>query len=314
MQVGKVKFRKIWVASGAQGFFGEGYEFHNHLALVGLEPRFKGMTFTAKTATWPLNHGNMPLQEDFTPRDFHPDCIQVQWLRRNNLNAVGLSNPGFTRLLGTKRWQRMLDPFFLSFMPIAKTREARLEETRSFVAALKAELPNFLAPVGLQINLSCPNTEHDPRELLKEAYDILAIARILGIPIVIKLNALVVVEAARELSESPYCDAILVSNAIPFGQLPDSIPWKKIYGEKSPLSHYGGGGYTGKHLLPIVVDWIRRARKCGITKPINGGGGIHSLSDAVEVFAAGADGISLGSIAIHRSWRLAKIVTAVNGG
>ena len=120
------------------------------------------------------------------------------------------------------------------------------------------------------------------------------------------------VEAAHEISTYPNCDALCISNTIPYGQLPDRIPWEKLFGsalkEESPLAKYGGG-LSGKLLLPLLLEWIRAARKRDITKPINAGGGILSLPDAISVFedlGSGNDSISLGSIAFLRPWRVKK--------
>jgi dihydroorotate dehydrogenase (NAD+) catalytic subunit len=306
-------FGKIWGASGVQGFFGEGYRHHDHLNLVGLGPKFVGMTFVAKTATLPPNKGNMALQGDFTPRDIKPDCIYVDWLRCDAVNAVGLSNPGIRALLDTDRWQKRKESFLLSYMPLQQATEDMMHETRQFVDILEKRLQDFRGHVGVQINLSCPTTKHNLSKLLREADEIFSICERLNAPLFAKINALVAVEAARELSQHSACNGICVSNTIPYGELPEWIPWGKIFGGRSPLKQYGGGGYSGRYLLPITVDWIKRARKCGVKTLINGGGGILSVADARKVFSAGADSISLGSVTFFRPWRTQGIIDAING-
>jgi dihydroorotate dehydrogenase len=119
-------------------------------------------------------------------------------------------------------------------------------------------------------------------------------------------------KAAREISEHPACDALCVSNTLPWGSLPEYIDWRELFGsEVSPLADIGGGGLSGKPLLWRVIDWLRVARseRGGIRKPINAGGGILSLRDAQETMRAGADSIFLGSIAILRPWRVRGIIT-----
>ncbi|MEK7078406.1 MAG: hypothetical protein AAB911_02450, partial [Patescibacteria group bacterium] len=114
-----------------------------------------------------------------------------------------------------------------------------------------------------------------------------------------------------DIANHSACDAICISNTIPWGQLPDRIDWEGLFGSKiSPLAHLGGGGLSGKPLLPLVIDWITKARRVGLRKHINAGGGILSIKDGMKVFMAGADSISLGSIAFLRPWRVEGIIHA----
>lgn len=308
-----MEFGKVWVASGARGFFGEGYWFHRYLKPFGLD--FDEATFTAKTTTLLKNEGNMALKQNFTPRDRFPDCIFVNpksWLGGYALNAVGLSGPGALRLIDTRKWQNQTKPFFLSFMSTKPTRIERLGELDSFITLLTMWRQIFVAPFGLQLNYSCPNTGHALDELLQEVDAALAIAANLGVLVVVKLNAMTPIEVARDISKNPNCAGLCVSNTIPYGQLPDRIAWEKNFGPVSPLKKYGGGGYSGKELLPILLSWLHRARQGGITNYINGGGGILSLEDAKSVIKSGADSISLGSIAFLRPWRVRGIIRAIN--
>ncbi|HWY75915.1 MAG TPA: hypothetical protein VN281_09880, partial [Verrucomicrobiae bacterium] len=162
------------------------------------------------------------------------------------------------------------------------------------------------------LNFSCPNTGHDLEELLKEIDAALMIAGRLGIKLVVKLNALTPVEAARDISQHTHCDALCVSNTIPYGKLPELIPWEKYFGAESPLKKYGGGGYSGKDLLGIGLKWLHNARARGITKHINYCGGILKLAHAKMAFSFEADSISLGSIAFLRPPRVRGIIRAIN--
>ena len=115
------------------------------------------------------------------------------------------------------------------------------------------------------------------------------------------------------MAAHPGCDAIIMSNTIPWGQLPDRIDWKGLFGtDVSPVAKYGGGGLSGKPLLPIVTDWIRGARVKGVVKPIVAGGGILSKADADRMLDAGADAVELGSVAFLRPWRVQGIINHVN--
>jgi dihydroorotate dehydrogenase len=129
----------------------------------------------------------------------------------------------------------------------------------------------------------------------------------------VKLNALVSPHLAAKLASHDVCDAIVCSNTIPWGQLPNQIDWERLFGtDTSPLASLGGGGLSGKPLLPIVEDWIRAARASGLRKPIVGGGGVLSSGDADRLIDAGASAIELGSVSILRPWRVAGIIRHVN--
>ena len=170
----------------------------------------------------------------------------------------------------------------------------------------------FFAPFGLQINLSCPNTGHDPSELIDESAKVLEIASILGVPLMPKYSvASAPIQAIMELNSNLDCDAICVSNTLPFGC--KEIDWQKVWGNKtSPLAKLGGGGLSGKTLRPLVCEWIRRLRETGFTKPINGGGGILCSEDVEDYRAAGASSIFLGSVAVLRPWRVKTIINQAN--
>lgn len=311
MRIRNIKFGPVWGASGVQGFFGEGYWFHNLWEPFGL--RFDGATFVAKTTTLEPRSGNMPLREDFTPKERFPRCVVVKPFKGVALNSVGLAGPGAEALFRRGLWQERRQPFFISFMSVSDEPQERTEELRRFVNIFKKYLPAFRAPVGLQTNYSCPNVGLDAEKLISEAGDGLTIASELGIPLVPKLSIVLPVEAAVGISTHPACDGICVSNVIPWGQLSELIDWEELFGAKvSPLADMGGGGLSGKPLLPILVDWLRRARQAGLQKPINAGGGILSKDDARAVIDAGADSIFIGSVAFLRPWRVSGIVSDIN--
>jgi len=164
----------------------------------------------------------------------------------------------------------------------------------------------------LKINFSCPNVGLNPSKLIGEVSQAMDICRQLNIPIVPKFNALLPFEIGVEISKDPACSGLCVSNTIPWNST-NRINWQRLFGvNDSPLAKYGGGGLGGAPLLPLVLDWIRSARRHGLTKPIIGGGGILSKKDAKAMVLTGASGISLGSISLLRPWRIAGIIRYVN--
>ncbi len=309
-----IDFGHILVGSGTQGFFGEGYPFHKILKPFGLD--FEGSTFVAKTTTLRPRKGNLPLKEEgITSKELFPECIKVYFWKGIVLNAVGLSGPGAGFLFKDGRWQEIKKPFFISFMAVGESFEMRYLETINFAILFKKYLQGFNAPVGLQINFSCPNVGLNPNNLTEEIKEILkAVSKYLSeIPLVPKINVLVPVVVAKKIADDPNCDALCISNTIPWGALPHKINWEELFGtDISPLAHLGGEGLSGKPLLPIVAEWISEVRRIGITKPINAGGGILSPEDVDFLKDAGTSSVSVSSAAILRGWRVKKIIRRAN--
>ena len=300
MKLRSIDFGHVMDASGVRGWFGDGYPFHRLVVPFGL--KFTGSTFVAKTTTLEPHQGNITTRSDgLTPRT-RQRCVKIDWRRGVVLNAFGLPGPGFKALLEKGLWQQRKEPFFLSFAAIGPSLDDTLREVRVFVRMLQQELPNFAAPIGLQVNFSCPNIH--PREHLTNFANQLNEYQALEIPIMVKLSAAQSVESALAIAEHPGCDAICMSNSIAWGELSDKIDWKGIFGSESPLKEYGGGGLSGAPLLPIVADWVQRARARGLHKPINAGGGIRRPIDVDTLIDAGASSIFVGSIAMLRGWRL----------
>lgn len=326
----------VWNASGARNFFGEpsAYWFHCPLRPFGLD--WRGSTFVAKTTTLEPRKGNMPLggPSGTTPREWRPKCIRVNWRAGAVLNAVGLSGPGLEALLRDGRWQMRLEPFLLSFMAVDALQVKRLEKARIAAEWIARERYRFRAPFALELNLSCPNVGLSRESLVWEGRETLSVVRrhLPDVPLLPKINALVPVDAAREIATHPACSALVVSNTLPWGSLPDLIDWRGLFGEVSPLAHLGGGGLSGAPLLPIVQErvakavygttpddllfdlWALHRRKPSDTfpVPIVSGGGVLSKGDAWSMLVVGASAVELGSVAILRPWRVRGIIRSLN--
>jgi dihydroorotate dehydrogenase (NAD+) catalytic subunit len=311
MKLRGIDFGQAIVASGSQGFFGEGYWFHRWLRPFGL--RYGDATFTAKSMTVDPYQGNLLLGEDgITPKEWFPDCIKAYWRQAMVLNAVKLTNLGAEALFAARRWQTRKEPFLLSLALVGATPKERLVELQRFSSLFEGYKPELSKGVGLELDWSCPSTSAATPKLF-ETNQLLEIAGRLGVPLVVKVNATMPVREAIKIAEHQACDAIAVSNAIPFGKLRDWIDWEGLFDDGvSPLEKYGGGGLSGAPLLPIVLDWVYRARSAGLRKPIIAGGGVLSCRDADELIKVGASAISLGSVSLLRPHRVARIIRHVN--
>lgn len=306
-----IDFGPVWAASGAMGFFGKEAEYWPHWLLIrlGLLGR-QGLTLVAKTVTLNPRKGNMRLSpKQYRMMELMPKSIKAQFRHGNMLNAVGLSNPGLEALLATGEWQQRRDPFMVSVMCMGATPEERAEEMADIARLLERDLVTSQAPFGVQVNLSCPNTEHDPKAMtIEEVKHLLGILSVLDVPLIPKFSlASSTVENIVKLEDDPNCDGICVSNTIPFGW--EGIDWQKVWGSQtSPLAKFGGGGLSGVHLAPLVCEFIRESRAAGFTKHINGGGGIMNQLDVDRFHEAGADSFFVGSAVTLRPWEVKGII------
>ncbi len=317
MNIRGIEVSRIWGASGVQGFFGEGYWFHWLLWFIGLffgKPDSGELTFVAKTTTLEPRPGNMPLGKDgITPRKWFPSCVKVYPWKGVTLNSVGLSGPGAKALFANGRWQKRKKPFFISFMAVGLTKGERLSEFKQFLSLLRDALPGFSAPIGVQINVSCPNTGHDQHQLVDEtdAMMDLVVEYGLSCAFMFKLAVDITPVVGVRIADHARCDGLIVSNAIKFGEMKDKINWKGLFGSDtvSPLAQFkGGGGLSGKPLLPLVEAWVRAIRMLGMTKHINAGGGILHPDDVRRLLKAGSNTVSVGTIAVLRPWWMRRCI------
>ncbi|MBW3538588.1 hypothetical protein KY386_03815 [Candidatus Parcubacteria bacterium] len=326
MELRGVEYGRVFCAPGARGFFGEGYWYQRVFRLF-FGRGLRRATFVGKTTTWHprLNpekkQGNMPLRDDnITPKELRPKSIVINWRKAHVVNAVGLSGPGARYLLehGKRRWLRRplrwqdrIKPFMISFMPIAPTKAERLQQLRDFVSLLARYLPEFKAPVALQLNFACPNTGEAPAELFGEIDESFDIAEHLGIAVLANFNPVVPLQVARRTADHPACYGLWIANSVPWGD--PRIDWLELFDTLvSPLAHLGGGGLSGPRCLPLSISKLVELRQAGVTKPIIIGNGIQTKQAAEWAFRAGADGIALGIVGMVRPWRMRSIIKAAN--
>jgi dihydroorotate dehydrogenase len=315
-----INFGPVIGASGVQGFFGEGYPHHRKFKYIpGFS--FRNMGFVAKTVTLSPRPGNMPLEQDgMTPKEKRPNCIRWNLRKGAVLNAVGLSNSGCEFYLAQGRWQARAEPSQLSFMSVSKNDFAEeRRQFRNFVQVLGAGLEAFMAPIGLQVNYSCPNTGHKVDqskhgELEAAVMQDFETAKDLDIAIIPKFNMLLPPELAVKFSRHPRCDAICMSNTLPWGQLPEEVDWKGLFGStESPLKDLGGGGLSGAPITDLVQRWVNKYSWLNPEKPLIAGGGVMCARDARNLLQYRCvSSVFIGTAAILRPWRVQSIIRAAH--
>jgi dihydroorotate dehydrogenase (NAD+) catalytic subunit len=189
------------------------------------------------------------------------------------LNSIGLANPGRGRFLAAHlpRLRELGLPVWVS--------------VGGFSAEEYAETCAMLDGVTIELNLSCPNVDEAP----DSAGEIVAACRAAtSLPLYAKLSpaAWDIAEVARAV-EAAGADGLSLVNTMR-GLALDSRTLEPVLGTAT-------GGYSGPALKPIALAAVFACRRA-TALPIVGMGGVATGRDALELVAAGADAVALGTV------------------
>lgn len=242
--------------------------------------------FVSKTITPEPRAGNPP------PRLYETPAGMV--------NSIGLPNKGLDGFLAEDlpELARLPVPLWVSVM--ASTREdfARLVEAvggREEVAAI-------------ELNVSCPNVASGliVGEQPDEARALLAALRgLTGKPLVVKLTPNVADPAAVALAvEEAGADAVSLINTVRAHALDPATlrPW--LGG--------GSGGLSGPAIRALALDQVRRVA-AAVAIPVVGMGGIETGGHALELLAAGARAVAVGTASFRDPLAAARIRAELEG-
>jgi dihydroorotate dehydrogenase (NAD+) catalytic subunit len=215
--------------------------------------------FVTKTITPLPREGNAP--------------VRIAETEHGMLNAIGLANPGREVFLDDvlPRLRELGVPLWVS--------------VGGFAADDYAESCAALADVTIELNLSCPNVDEAP----ESAAGIVAACRATTeLPLYAKLSPATwdVAETARAV-EAAGADGLSLVNTIRGLALDE----RTLY----PTLDRGAGGYSGPALKPIALAAVYACARA-TTLPIVGMGGVRSGRDALELIAAGASAVALGTV------------------
>jgi dihydroorotate dehydrogenase (NAD+) catalytic subunit len=210
------------------------------------------------------------------PREGNPP-VRIAETEAGMLNSIGLANPGIDAFLEhhLPRLSELGVPIWVSvggFSAEDYATLARLLDARGEVAAI-------------ELNVSCPNVEETP----ESAAEVVAAARAqTSKPLYAKLSpALPDVAAAALAVESAGADGVSLVNTIR-GLALDRHTLRPVLGTAS-------GGYSGPALRPIALAAVF-ACASATRLPIVGMGGVTTGRDALELVAAGARSVALGTV------------------
>ncbi len=210
------------------------------------------------------------------PREGNPP-VRIAETQHGMLNSIGLQGPGIAGLLE-------------DVLP----RLAALELTvwvsvGGFSARDYASICELLDERGdvttIELNLSCPNVDEAPES---SAQIVAACRTATSKPLYAKLSPATwdIAESARAVVAAG-ADGLSLVNTIR-GMALDPATLR-------PRLARGAGGYSGPALKPVALACIH-ACASAVDVPIVGMGGVGSGMDALELVAAGATVVALGTI------------------
>jgi dihydroorotate dehydrogenase (NAD+) catalytic subunit len=219
--------------------------------------------FVTKTVTPLPREGNAP--------------VRVAETEAGMLNSIGLANPGIDAFLEQHlpRLAALGVPIWVSVGGFGSDDYAALAgllDAREEVATI-------------ELNVSCPNVDETP----ESAAEVVATARAETTkPLYAKLSPAVpdIAETAAAV-ESAGADGLSLVNTIR-GLALDPSTLRPVLGT-------GSGGYSGPALRPIALAAVFACARA-TELPIVGMGGVATGRDALELIAAGAHSVALGTV------------------
>lgn len=207
------------------------------------------------------------------------------------INAIGLTNPGAeeeAELLA--RTRRQLQP--LGVPLIASIFAGTVAEFAQVARIVGASQPDMI-----EVNISCPNVGDEFGTPFAARGDsaaavTAAVKAAVTCPVTIKLapNVSNIARIAAAVVEAG-ADAITAINTMP-GMVIDPVSGQ-------PLLSNRVGGISGPALKPIALRCVYEIAQA-VSVPIIGTGGVSTGQDAVEMLAAGATVVGVGSAVYYR--------------
>jgi dihydroorotate dehydrogenase (NAD+) catalytic subunit len=209
------------------------------------------------------------------PREGNPP-VRIAETEVGMLNAIGLANPGIEAFVAEHlpRLAELGIPIWVSVGGFS---------VDDYVAVSSC-LEECAEVAALELNLSCPNVDEVPENVGEV---VAAVRRVTDKPLYAKLSPAVadVTETARA-AEVAGADGLSLVNTIRGLALDERT--------LRPVLARGAGGLSGPALRPIALAAVYACRQAtGL--PIVGMGGVSTGRDALELLAAGANDVAIGT-------------------
>lgn len=220
------------------------------------------------------------------PRAGYPNPVVADW-GAGMINAVGLSNPGVDATADEIRVAKRK----LKALGVPVIASIFAESVWDF--GLVAEKISHAEPDLIEVNISCPNVEHEFGQFFCATPYVAAqvtrrVKQFTKIPIIVKLspNEANIVDIARAVVQAG-ANAISAINTLGPGMVLDIE-------SRAPVISNRVGGISGPAIHPIAVRCVYDIARA-VHVPVIGGGGNTVARDSIEMIIAGAYAVSIGS-------------------
>ncbi|KRM72644.1 dihydroorotate dehydrogenase [Lacticaseibacillus brantae] len=216
----------------------------------------------------------------------------------STLNAVGLKNPGVAHVLAHEL------PWLASHYPDLPIIASIAGETTAEYVAVATQLSQAPNVAALELNISCPNVDRgglsfgvDPA--IAQAVTA-AVVQASLVPVYVKLTPNVT-------------DITVIAQAVAAGGASAIALINTLVGMRfdaktgQPVITRGTGGISGPALLPLALHMVYQVHQA-VDLPIIGMGGVSSGADVLEMQAAGATAVAIGSANYYRQQAIPNIL------
>ncbi len=210
--------------------------------------------------------------------------LRITETKAGMINSIGLENVGIEKFLDTK-------------IPILKRNN--INYVMNIAGSTKEEYVQ-LAKIcndnnikAIELNVSCPNVKSGCLEFgvdEKSLYELVSAVRkdYKGFLIVKLTPNVTSIENLGKAAENAGADAISAINTLKGTSIKINLVKGKF--QKTIVQ----GGYSGIGIKPVAIGAVCRLYKT-VNIPIIGIGGIETLEDVLEFFAAGAEAVQVGT-------------------
>ena len=275
------------VASGALAFDGKGWPWEKPLVWLGLiKPEL--FTVVIKTLTLKPRVGNLQWWKPWS---------SVRLIPGGSVNKVGLTNPGI------KWWCSKIGPT----IDYRKYKIVGSIFGNDKELAEMAILLNTFDLVALEVNVSCPNTEHTITQSEIVINSVKAVKDVCRHPIIVKLSV-----------DQDYLGIAHGLAGIVEAISLNSVPWTTIFTneERTPLwkleqkVNGGGGGVSGKPAQKHNWAAVQALAEQNCIPVI--GPSIMEFEDMDRVRRLGAQALSFGAIHLRTPWKPTSFIEREN--